>query len=162
MSIKHVSMHFCVKAAAALLILSCGVAVAQEPAGISSTTLIAFNRVAIAPETSKSFLPEAPSQHKFWDRENKLLFTTVAVFSAGDFAVTHMNLANGGQELNPIVRPFAGNTGTLAANFVGQTAGIVATSYFWHKTGHHRLERMTPALNVAASAFAVAYGMSHR
>ena len=159
---NRVSMHFCVKTVAALfLVLSCGLAFAQEPMAVSPN-LIAFNRAAIAPQSSGSFLPEAPSEHAFWDRENRLLFSTVAAFSAADFSVTHMNLANGGRELNPIVRPFAGNTGTLAANFVGQTAGVVAISYFLHRTGHHRLERMTPALNVAASAFAVSYGLSHR
>jgi hypothetical protein len=96
------------------------------------------------------------------DEKNRLLFSTVAIFSAGDFAVTHMNLANGGRELNPLVRPFAGSTPALAANFVGQTAGVVAISYLLHKTGHHRLERMAPAVNIASSAFAVGYGLSHR
>ena len=112
--------------------------------------------------SSDSFLPEAPSPHKFLDGKNRLLFSTVAIFSAGDFAVTRMNLANGGRELNPIVQPFTGNTATLAANFVGQTAGVIAISYFLHKTGHHKLERIAPAVNIASSAFAVAYGLSHR
>jgi hypothetical protein len=73
-----------------------------------------------------------------------------------------MNLANGGRELNPIVRPFAGSTPALAANFLGQTAGVVAISYMFHHMGHHRLERITPLANIAASAFAVSYGLSHR
>jgi hypothetical protein len=107
-------------------------------------------------------LPEAPSQHRFWDRQNRILFSTVAIFSAGDFAVTHMNLGNGGRELNPLVRPFTGSTAALATNFVGQTAGIVAVSYLFHKTGHHKLERWAPVANIASSAFAVGYGLSHR
>lgn len=109
-----------------------------------------------------SYLPEAPSSHRFWDGENRFLFSTVAMFSGADFAVTHMNLANGGTELNPLVRPFTGSTPALAANFVGQTAGVVAVSYLLHKSGHHKLERLTPIANIASSAFAVAYGMSHR
>jgi hypothetical protein len=107
-------------------------------------------------------LPEAPSQHRFLDGKNRFLFSTVAMFSGADFAVTHMNLANGGRELNPMVRPFSGSTGALAVNFAGQTAGVVAVSYLLHKSGHHRLERMVPVANIASSAFAVAYGLSHR
>lgn len=112
--------------------------------------------------SSGSYLPDAPSQHHFWDGKNRFLFTTVAMFSGADFAVTHMNLANGGRELNPMVRPFTGSTPALAANFVGQTAGIVGVSYLLHKSGHHKLERMVPVANIASSAFAVAYGLSHR
>jgi hypothetical protein len=156
------SIHFCVKSGAALLLVLvfCGFGYAQAPATVSST-MVAFNRAAVAPEAPSSLLPEA-SSHKFWDRENWLLFSSVAALSAADFSVTHMNLENGGRELNPLVRPFAGNTATLAANFAGQTAGVVAISYLFHRSGHHRLERMTPTVNVAASAFAVAYGLSHR
>jgi hypothetical protein len=110
----------------------------------------------------QSYLPEAPSQHRFWDGKNTFLFASVAALSAADFAVTHANLASGGRELNPIVRPFAGNTALLATNFVAQTAGVVMVSYVFHKTGHHKLERLAPVANVASSAFAVAYGLSHR
>ena len=112
--------------------------------------------------SSDSFLPEAPSQHSFWDGKNRFLFSTVAMFSSADFAVTHMNLANGGRELNPMVRPFTGSTPALAANFAGQTAGVIAVSYLLHKSGHHKLERLAPVANIASSAFAVAYGLSHR
>jgi hypothetical protein len=112
--------------------------------------------------SSASYLPEAPSQHRFLDGKNRFLFSTVAMFSSADFAVTHMNLANGGRELNPMVRPFSGSTGALAVNFAGQTAGVVAVSYLLHKSGHHKLERLAPIANIASSAFAVSYGLSHR
>jgi hypothetical protein len=126
-------------------------------------SLIAYTSTVIQPaHSSDSFMPQSVSAHKFWDRQNRVLFSAVAAFCAADFTVTHMNLANGGRELNPVVRPFAGSTPALAANFVGQTAGAVGLSYFFHRTGHHRLERMTPVANIAASAFAVGYGLRHR
>jgi len=126
-------------------------------------TLASYKVQAAEPTiSSESYLPEAPSQHSFLDGKNRFLFSTVAIFSGGDFAVTHMNLANGGRELNPMVRPFTGSTGALAVNFAGQTAGVVGVSYLLHKSGHHRLERMVPVANIASSAFAVAYGLSHR
>jgi hypothetical protein len=117
--------------------------------------------VAASPVVANT-LPEAPSQHRFWDTQNGILFATVAALSAADFAVTRANLQNGGKELNPVTRLFSGSTAGLAANFAGETAAIVGLSYYLHKTGHHRLERITPMLNIGASSFAVVYDLSHR
>lgn len=112
--------------------------------------------------TAAAGLPETPAPHKFWDKENTALFATVAAFSAADFAVTRDNLSHGGRELNPLTRPFSGSTAGLAANFAGETVGVMGVSYLFHKTGHHRLERLTPIVNFGMSAFAVSYGLSHR
>lgn len=117
--------------------------------------------VAASPTTANA-LPGALSPHEFWDNENRALFTTVAALSAADFALTRSILQNGGKELNPVTRLFSGSTAGLAANFAGETAGIVGLSYFFHKTGHHQLERLTPMLNIGASAFAVIYDLNHR
>jgi len=118
--------------------------------------------VASSPIVKASALPEAPSPHKFWDNENRALFAAVAVLSAADFAVTRSILQNGGKELDPVTRLLSGSTAGLAANFAGETAGIIGLSYFFHKTGHHRLERITPMLNIGSSSFAVAYDLNHR
>lgn len=107
-------------------------------------------------------LPEAPSQHKFWDTQNRVLFSAVAASNIADFAVTHSNLQNGGRELNPVTRILSGSTAGLAVNFAGETAGVIGLSYFFHKTGHHRLERVVPLVNFGASAVAVTYGLTHR
>jgi len=112
------------------------------------------------PMTNTS-VPEAPS-HRFWDAKNRVLFTAVATLCAADFAVTEANLKNGGVELNPVTRVFSGSTAGLAVNFVGEAGGVIGLSYLFHRTGHHRLERVTPLVNLGASAFAVAYGLAHR
>jgi hypothetical protein len=106
-------------------------------------------------------IPES-SSHRFWDRENSFLFAANAAFSAADFVVTRDNLRNGGQELNPVTRVFAGSTTGLAMNFAGETAGVIGLSYFFHKTGHHRLERAVSMLNIGSSAAAVTFGLAHR
>lgn len=106
--------------------------------------------------------PDAPSQHRFWDTQNRLLFSAVAASSIADFTVTHANLQNGGRELNPVTRVFSGSTAGLAVNFAGETAGVIGLSYYLHRTGHHRLERVVPLLNFGASAIAVSYGLAHR
>jgi len=150
----------CGSAILAFFLIGCGSAVAQQ------FTLAAFRPETVEPAApvrpiQPEQFPEAPT-HKFWDRDNKVLFATAAAGAAADFAVTHANLQNGGRELDPITRLFSGSTAGLAVNFAGETAGVVGVSYVFHKLGHHKLERLTPLVNFSASAAAVAYGLSHR
>jgi hypothetical protein len=105
---------------------------------------------------------ENSDQHKFLDNKNRALFIGVAALSSADFAVTRANLQSGGQELNPLTRPFSHSTAALAANFAGETAGVVALSYFFHKTGHHKLERVVSMFSMSESGAAVGYGLLHR
>jgi hypothetical protein len=102
------------------------------------------------------------SEHKFWDRENMLLFVTAAALNGADFAVTRANLQSGGRELNPVVRIFGRSTAGLAVNFAGETAGAMSLSYFFHKTGHHKLERWVSVVNISSSAVAVSYSLAQR
>lgn len=102
------------------------------------------------------------SEHKFWDRENKVLFFAAAALNGADFAITRSNLQGGGRELNPVVRIFGRSTAGLAVNFAGETAGVLSVSYFFHKTGHHKLERWVSLANISSSAGAVGYDLAHR
>jgi hypothetical protein len=104
----------------------------------------------------------AGREHRFLNRGNTVLFAAVGGMAAADFCVTRSNLAHGGRELNPVTSVLAGSTTGLALNFVGETAGSIGISYLFHKTGHHKLERMTSFVNIGASAGAVGYGLSHR
>lgn len=141
-----------------LAVLSCPSLLAQGP--IPDAPVPA----AAAPLTSAFIEPvrAGAEKHKFWDTENFALFAASASLNSADFAVTRANLQSGGQELNPIVRVFGRSTAGLAANFAGETAGVVGVSYFFHKTGHHRLERMVSVVNIGASLGAVSYGLTHR
>jgi len=126
--------------------------IALEPEGVGAAPAI----IAPAPQ------PTEVEKHRFWDRENTLLFGAVAASATADFVVTHSNLENGGRELNPITRVFAGSTAGLAVNFAGETAGVIGLSYFFHKTGHHKLERAVSFVNAGSSLGAVTYGLTHR
>jgi hypothetical protein len=106
--------------------------------------------------------PQAAEHAKFWDRENCFLFAATAAFSTGDFIATRNNLRSGGHELNPITRVFTSSTPLLAMNFVGETAGSIGLSYFFHKTGHHKLERLTSLVNISASGAAITFDLTHR
>ena len=107
-------------------------------------------------------LLSVPAKHKFWDATNDTLFATHAALEAADFSITHMNLSNGGRELDPMARALCqrGTLGQLVF-FGGRTAGVVAVSYLLHRTGHHRLERTFPIYASADSAYGVGYSFAH-
>jgi hypothetical protein len=97
-------------------------------------------------------MPDAPShsQHKFFDRQNKIAFGTLAGLIAVD-SVTTQRLTNSGRayEANPIWRPMVrqGWAGQAAASALGY-ASALGVAYTLHKTGHHKLERWTNWLTV--------------
>jgi len=118
---------------------------------------------SVEPVSSFVEMPQSSeSSHKFWNRQNKILFLSAAALNTADFAITRSNLQNGGRELNPVVRVFGRSTPALALNFAGETAGTVTISYLFHKTGHHKLEHLVSYLNIGSSAGAVTYGLVHR
>ncbi len=151
------------KAAILLAILSlCRPGLAQQQVSFALLQPGAIEPVPIVKSAPRATVPEAPADHRFWDRDNSILFAANAAFSAADFVVTRDNLRNGGQELNPVTRLVSGSTTGLALNFAGETVGVVGLSYFFHKTGHHKLERAVSLLNAGSSAAAVSFGLAHR
>jgi hypothetical protein len=151
------------------------IAVALFLVALSSATLAQGPEVSVPlPDAPSSSAPAEPAplpfiapvklgvEHKFLDRTNIALFAISASLNTADFVVTHANLQSGGKELNPIVRIFGRSGPGLSVNFIGETVGVIGVSYFLHKTGHHRLERMVPLVNIACSAGAVTYGLTHQ
>jgi hypothetical protein len=145
------------KIAGLLILPCCTAALAQGPT--PDAPMASAEPVSVSP----AVMPQPTFEnHKFFDRKNSILFAAVAASNAADFAVTRSNLQNGGQELNPVVRVFGRSTPALALNFAGETAGVIAASYFFHKTGHHTLEHLVSYVNIGSSTGAVAYGLAHR
>ena len=64
--------------------------------------------------------------------------------------------------MNPIVRVSGRSTPALAVHFAGETAGVIAVSYFFHKTGHHEPEHLISYVDIGSSAGAVSYGLTNR
>ncbi|MBZ5689619.1 MAG: hypothetical protein LAP86_31860 [Acidobacteriia bacterium] len=140
------------------------------PVVTAATNATALPKEALRPVSPGAFaavvlvtpkLPQKPEAHPFWDRKNRTLFAVNGAMAGADFFVTRRNLGRNGTELNPVARMFIGSTPGLAANFAMETGGVVSVSYLFHKTGHHKLERMTSYINLSASAFAVTYGLAH-
>lgn len=97
--------------------------------------------------------------HRFWDRENILLFSGVAVFRGLDYASTRNFERRGRQEVlipDDIVNNSAGFASLEAAG----AATSVGISYIFHRTGHHKMERWLSAGHIGATAFGVAWNYS--
>src|SRR2546421_4086492 len=99
-------------------------------------------------------LPDAPSQHKFLDRQNKIAFGALAGLIAVD-AYTTQRLTNSGvaHEANPVWRPMVrqGWQGQMAASALGFSAAL-GVGYSFHKLGHHKIERWANWLAVGLEA----------
>jgi hypothetical protein len=96
---------------------------------------------AALPPAHNLVLPEAP--HRFLDSRNKLNVGFLAGLVAADGVTTQQNLANHAQELNPIARPLVehGWPGQLGASALGFSSSV-GLAYMFHRTGHHKLERL--------------------
>lgn len=136
----------------------------ENATAFTSTHTLPASAVSVGPMAfvSVSGQPKVPATHPFWDSKNRALFAAVGGLAAVDFYATHANLASGGKELNPVTRVFSGSTPALATNFALEAAGVVGLSYMFHRTGHHKLERITALVNIGASGAAAGYSLAHR
>lgn len=117
-----------------------------------SATVPASTAAVISPTTTQP----ATTTHRFWDGENVLLFSGVAVFRALDFASTKNFLARGRTEVlipDDIVHNNAGFAG-LEAAATGTSIGI---SYIFHRTNHHKMERWLSIVHMSVTAFGDAH-----
>lgn len=114
---------------------------------------LGFQAFAQQTAPNPSPLPEAPSTtHRFWDNENKLLFSGVAVFRALDYASTR-NFQARGREETLLPDEVVNNDAGFASLEAAATVTSVALSYLLHRTGHHRLERWLSIGHITVAAF---------
>ena len=97
-------------------------------------------------------LPEAPSHHRFFDRQNTTAFAALSGLIVVDAARTQSMLASHRYaEANPLARPLVnqGWPGQVAVSAIGYGAAL-GISYLFHRTGHHTMERYATWFMVAA------------
>jgi hypothetical protein len=112
---------------------------------------------------SQDVLPDKPTPHAnfvvrpFHDKQILVLAGIDAGLAAWDDVATRRELDAGGYERNPLIRPFVHNSGTLAAETVGEVwlAAFVADRM---KRSHHAYLRKTWWLPQILEASARLYG----
>ncbi len=97
---------------------------------------------------------ENPAVHHFWDRENILLFSGVAVFRGLDYASTRNFMARGREEVL-IPDDVVNNSAGFASLEAAATMTSVGLSYLMHRTGHHKLERWVSITHIGVTGFGV-------
>src|SRR5947208_10806181 len=110
---------------------------------------------ASAQQTTTPENAPAPEAHRFWDRNNVLLFSSVAVSRGLDYASTRNMQARGREEIllpDDVVNNSAGFASLEAAG----TATSVGLSYWMHRTGHHKLERWVSIAHISVTGFGAA------
>lgn len=85
-------------------------------------------------------------RHRFWDRENDLLFAGVGAGRALDYAST-LNLRRRGIDEVFLTNSIVDHRPLFAGIEVSATAASMGVSYIFHRTGHHRLERWTSGIH---------------
>jgi hypothetical protein len=102
--------------------------------------------------TTNSHITKPVTPHAFWDRENILLFSGVAVMRGLDYASTRNFQARGRKEI--LLAPeVVNNSAAFASLEAAATVTSVGISYWFHRTGHHKLERWVSITHIGVTAF---------
>lgn len=88
-----------------------------------------------------------PKVHRFWDRENILLFSGVGLARGLDYAST-LNIRRRGINEIFLTNGIVDNHPLFASIEAAGTGASIGLSYIFHATGHHTLERWTSIVHV--------------
>ena len=94
----------------------------------------------------------AASTHRFWDTQNRWLFAGVAAARTLDGTSTRNFRARGRSE-GLLNNEIVDNAPAFATIEFAGTAASFATSYWMHRTGHHKLERWVSYLHIGIGFF---------
>lgn len=89
--------------------------------------------------------------HRFWDRQNKLLFAAGIAGRAADTITTRQLMNRGGREWI-LPQRVADSDGLMTAYSAGAHAASWGLAYLAHRTGHHKIERILAWANFAGPA----------
>jgi hypothetical protein len=96
----------------------------------------------------RAAIPKMATEHKFFDRRQLFALYVHGGVRTADTIKTCRSIAHGGVE-DWIPTQSCGGIAAWQAGSVGLALGI---GWIFHKTGHHKLERITPWVGTGASA----------
>jgi hypothetical protein len=97
------------------------------------------------PQSSKTSI--LPVEHRFWDKENDLLFAGVAAARTLDYFST-LNMRRRGRQEIFLTNDAVDNHAGFAFIEAGATGVSIGASYLFHRSGHHKLERWTSIVHI--------------
>jgi hypothetical protein len=90
-------------------------------------------------------------RHNFWDKENDLLFAGVAAARTLDYFST-LNMRRRGRQEILLTNDVVDNHAGFAAIEAASTGVSIGASYFFHRYGHHKLERWTSIVHIGLAS----------
>jgi hypothetical protein len=129
----------------ALSVLTLPISAQELAAARTGPVLSAYTPLLEAPKVAPV---EQPYEHKFFDRQQMLALYAHAGMRIVDTIKTCRELSDGGREDWIPTQSCAG----IAAWQAGSVGLALGVGWLFHKTGHHRLERLTPWVGTSASA----------
>jgi len=88
-----------------------------------------------------------PIEHRFWDKQNDLLFAGVAAARTLDYFST-LNMRRRGRQEIFLTNDAVDNHAGFAFIEAGATGVSIGASYLFHRYGHHKLERWTSIVHI--------------
>jgi hypothetical protein len=101
----------------------------------------------LAPKSSSSNIDLRPSEHRFWDTTNDLLFAGVGASRTLDYFST-LNMRHRGRDEIFLNNDTVDNHAAFAVIEAAGTGASIGVSYIFHHYGHHRLERATSIVHI--------------
>ncbi|HXN22624.1 MAG TPA: hypothetical protein VOA41_07775 [Candidatus Dormibacteraeota bacterium] len=94
--------------------------------------------------------PTTQVTHRFWDRQNAWWFAGVGTSRALDYSST-LNMRRRGRQEILLNNEIVDNHPLFAGVEAAGTVASMGVSYLFHRTGHHRLERLTSIIHVGVT-----------
>lgn len=118
-------------------------------ARIDPARLASANRAAAqdATETMSARTPISPTEHRFWDTTNDLLFAGVGAARTLDYFST-LNMRRRGRQEILLTNDVVDNHAAFAVIEAAGTGASIGVSYLFHRYGHHKLERATSIVHI--------------
>ena len=119
----------------------------QLSAAVEPTFASSLAEVPVVAHAPLVAPPEQPDQHPFFDRQQRFALYAHSGMRIADSIKTCRVLSHGGREDWIPTQSCAG----IAAWQAGSVGVALGVGWLFHKTGHHRLERITPWVGTTAS-----------
>jgi hypothetical protein len=97
--------------------------------------------------TASAQSPISPTEHRFWDTTNDLLFAGVGAARTLDYFST-LNMRRRGRQEILLTNDVVDNHAAFAAIEAAGTVTSIGVSYLFHHYGHHKLERATSIVHI--------------
>jgi hypothetical protein len=103
-----------------------------------------------------------PSVPRFWTRSTIALAALDGAAKAADSFATRENIDGGGEEYNPLARPFVHTAAVQVACMAALFGAEIATAYFLHRRFHDRVGHSVLAGGALLNGLGAATSFRHR